>query len=97
LGIICALVLGKPAAILLAAAAAVRSGIASLPEGVRWPHLVLLGCLGGIGFTMSLFIANLAFSDPTLLAGSKCAVLLASTLAATVSAAVGWRMPSRVV
>jgi Na+:H+ antiporter, NhaA family len=96
LGIICALVLGKPAGILLAAAAAVRSGIASLPEGVQWSHLVLLGCLGGIGFTMSIFIANLAFPDPTLLASSKYAVLLASTLAATVSLVAGRLVPPRV-
>ena len=90
LGIVCALVLGKPIGILLAAGAAVRSGVASLPEEVRWPHLVLLGCLGGIGFTMSLFIANLAFPDPALLAASKCAVLLASVLAATLSLVAGW-------
>ena len=95
LGIVCALVLGKPTGILLAAAAAVRSGVASLPQDVKWPHLALLGCLGGIGFTMSLFIANLAFPDPTLLAGSKCAVLLASMLAAVVSLVAGRLMASR--
>jgi Na+:H+ antiporter, NhaA family len=89
LGIVFALVLGKPVGILLAAAAAVRSGVASLPEGVRWSHLVVLGCLGGIGFTMSLFIANLAFPDPGLLAASKCAVLLASVLAAAASFTAG--------
>jgi NhaA family Na+:H+ antiporter len=51
--------------------------------------MALLGCLGGIGFTMSIFIANLAFSDPTLLAASKCAVLIASTVAATVGLLAG--------
>lgn len=89
LGIVCGLVLGKPMGILLAATVAVRSGAASLPEGVEWPHLAVLGCLGGIGFTMSLFIANLAFPDPGLLATGKCAVLLASVLAAIVSSIVG--------
>jgi Na+:H+ antiporter, NhaA family len=89
LGIGCALVLGKPAGILLAAFAAVRSGVASLPEGIEWRHLVLLGCLGGIGFTMSIFIANLAFPDPGLLATGKCAVLLASLAAAVVSSIAG--------
>ena len=89
LGIVCGLVLGKPVGILLAAAVATRSRVASLPEGIEWPHLVVLGCLGGIGFTMSLFIANLAFPDPGLLATSKCAVLLASVLAAVVSWIVG--------
>jgi NhaA family Na+:H+ antiporter len=95
LGIICALVLGKPVGILLAGFAAVRSKAASLPEGIEWRHLVVLGCLGGIGFTMSLFIANLAFPDPGLLATSKFAVLLASVLAAVVSSIVGRIFGSR--
>jgi NhaA family Na+:H+ antiporter len=88
-GIILALVIGKPVGILLATAAALRMRIASLPDGIERPHLVLLGCLGGVGFTMSLFIANLAFTDPRLLATGKCAVLLASVLAAVASVAVG--------
>jgi Na+:H+ antiporter, NhaA family len=88
-GIILGLVIGKPLGIVLAAAGALRMRIASLPEGIEWPHLVLLGCLGGVGFTMSLFIVNLAFPDPGLLATGKCAVLLASALAAVVSFAVG--------
>ena len=88
-GIVLGLVIGKPVGILLAAAGALRLRLASLPEGVQRPHLVLLGCLGGIGFTMSLFIVNLAFPDPRLLAAGKCAVLLASALAAVLSFAVG--------
>ena len=92
-GIVLGLVLGKPLGIVLSAAAAVRSGICALPEGVRWPHLVLLGCLGGIGFTMSIFIANLAFPDPALLTTAKIAVLLASTAAAFVGLVVGRWMP----
>ncbi len=89
LGIILALVIGKPVGIFAGAAAAIRSGVATLPEGVRWRHLVLLGCLGGIGFTMSIFIANLAFPDPVLLTTSKCAVLVASTVAAIAGLLVG--------
>jgi NhaA family Na+:H+ antiporter len=89
LGIVLALVVGKPLGILAGAAAAVRSGLSVLPPEVRWAHMALLGCLGGIGFTMSIFIANLAFPDPTLLATSKCAVLIASTLAATAGLLVG--------
>lgn len=88
-GIILGLVIGKPVGILLAAAAALRGRIASVPDEIDWPNLTLLGCLGGIGFTMSLFIVNLAFTDPMLLATAKCAVLLASVLAAVVSFAVG--------
>jgi NhaA family Na+:H+ antiporter len=89
LGIILALVVGKPLGIMAGAAAAVRSGLSALPPGVRWPHMALLGCLGGIGFTMSIFIANLAFPEPTLLATSKCAVLIASTVAAMAGLLLG--------
>jgi len=89
LGIVFGLVIGKPVGILLAAAAALRLRVASLPEDVQWPHLVLLGCLGGVGFTMSLFIANLAFADGALLAAGKCAILIASVLAAVISLMVG--------
>jgi Na+:H+ antiporter, NhaA family len=89
MGIILALVIGKPVGIFAGAAAAIRSGVATLPEGVRWRHLALLGCLGGIGFTMSIFIANLAFPDPVLLTTSKCAVLIASAVAATAGLLMG--------
>jgi NhaA family Na+:H+ antiporter len=82
LGIILGLVLGKPLGIVLACTLAVRSGICELPPGVRWRHLVLLGFLGGIGFTMSIFIANLAFPNAALLATAKGAILIGSTVAA---------------
>jgi Na+:H+ antiporter, NhaA family len=88
-GVVLALVIGKPIGIIGGALVAVRAGVCTLPAGVRWRHLVLLGCLGGIGFTMSIFIANLAFPDPTLLATAKCAVLLASAVAATVGLILG--------
>ncbi|MDB6090309.1 MAG: sodium:proton antiporter [Gammaproteobacteria bacterium] len=92
-GIVLGLVLGKPTGIVLASVAAVRSGMCALPEGIKWRHLGLLGCLGGIGFTMSIFISNLAFSDPVLLATSKVAVLVASTVAATAGLIVGRFVP----
>jgi NhaA family Na+:H+ antiporter len=92
-GIVLGLVLGKPLGIVLTAAVAVRSGICALPEGVRWRHLILLGCLGGIGFTMSIFIANLAFPDPALLATAKTAVLLASAVAAIAALVLGRCVP----
>jgi NhaA family Na+:H+ antiporter len=88
-GVVLALVIGKPIGIVGGALAAVRAGVCALPAGVRWRHMALLGCLGGIGFTMSIFIANLAFPDPTLLATGKCAVLIASTLAATAGLILG--------
>jgi Na+:H+ antiporter, NhaA family len=88
-GVVLALVVGKPIGIISGALAAVRAGVCTLPAGVRWRHIVLLGCLGGIGFTMSIFIANLAFPAPKLLATAKCAVLLASAVAATVGLILG--------
>jgi NhaA family Na+:H+ antiporter len=88
-GIVSGLVLGKPIGIVLASIAAVNLRLCTLPEGVRWSHLVLIGLLGGIGFTMSIFIANLAFDDPGLLAAAKFAVLVASVLAATLGLLLG--------
>jgi len=88
-GIVLGLVLGKPLGILLAAAAAVRCRLCSLPAGVRWSHMLLLGLLGGIGFTLSIFISNLAFADEALLASAKFAVLLASALAAVLGFVLG--------
>ena len=88
-GVVIGLVLGKPIGIMLAALAAVRLKIAELPDGVRWRQLLLLGILGGIGFTMSIFIANLAFEDRPFLAAAKFAVLLGSALAATLALTLG--------
>jgi Na+:H+ antiporter, NhaA family len=93
-GVIAGLVLGKPLGIALAALAAVRLRLCALPDGVRWPHLLLLGVLGGIGFTMSIFIANLAFDDAALLAAAKLAVLIASALAAALGIVLGRLQPS---
>jgi NhaA family Na+:H+ antiporter len=81
-GILVGLVCGKPIGIVLAAVALVRLGVAELPAGISWRHMAVLGCLGGIGFTMSIFIADLAFADPVQLALAKMAVLAASALAA---------------
>jgi NhaA family Na+:H+ antiporter len=93
-GIVLGLVLGKPIGIVLAALAAVRLELAKLPDGVRWHELVLLGILGGIGFTMSIFIANLAFQDGRLLAAAKFGVLLGSALAAALALTLGRSKPS---
>lgn len=92
-GIIAGLVLGKPLGILLASSLALRAGIARWPPDVRPRHLLLLGCLGGIGFTMSMFLCNLAFTDAKLLATAKAAVVAASALAAVVSALAGRLLP----
>ena len=79
-GIILGLVAGKPIGILLFCFLAVKLGLSNLPKGVRWVHLLGAGFLGGIGFTMSLFIGNLAFKNPDYETYSKGAILLASLL-----------------
>lgn len=82
LGIMAGLVLGKPLGIALFSAAAIAIGWCALPEGVRPSHMIGAGMLAGIGFTMSIFIAMLAFADPALIQQAKTAVLLASLIAA---------------
>jgi NhaA family Na+:H+ antiporter len=62
-GIVAGLVLGKPAGIMAFTWLSVQCKLAALPAGIRWPQLGALACLGGVGFTMSLFIADLAFGD----------------------------------
>jgi NhaA family Na+:H+ antiporter len=84
LGAALGLLLGKPIGITLASYLAVRSGAAQLPLGVAWRHVHGAAWLGGIGFTMSLFIAGLAFSEPTMLDTAKLGVLGASICAGLV-------------
>lgn len=81
LGIILGLVIGKPLGVLLLSFLAIRVGWSSLPVGVSWTHLVGAGLLGGIGFTMSIFITLLAFDDPQYINQSKMAILAASLIA----------------
>lgn len=92
LGVILGLVIGKQVGITAFAWLAVRLRLAQLPQDVDWRELWATAWLGGIGFTMSLFIANLAFTDPALLASSKLAILSASVL----SALGGWWILTRV-
>jgi NhaA family Na+:H+ antiporter len=81
LGILIGLVLGKPVGILLCCWLAMRAGWCRMPEGMNWSHLLGTGLLAGIGFTMSIFITNLAFSDADHIQSSKIAILFASLLA----------------
>ena len=83
-GIVLGLVVGKPIGIAGAAWLAIRSGVADLPAGVTWSHITGAGLLGGIGFTMSLFVANLAFSDPVIATQAKVGILVASVIAGVV-------------
>jgi NhaA family Na+:H+ antiporter len=82
LGILGGLVLGKPLGILLLSYLAVKIGLCRLPADLSWHHVAGVGFLGGIGFTMSIFITNLAYGEQTLLVNaSKMAILLGSLVA----------------
>ncbi len=82
LGIIMGLVIGKPLGIILFSFLAVWLGIAVLPQELKWKNILGAGLLGGIGFTMSIFITLLAFDNPGLIDSSKIAILIASCTAA---------------
>lgn len=82
LAVMLGLAVGKPIGILLASWLLLKTGLAPLPEGVTWRHLVGSGFLAGIGFTMALFIAGLAFADDALLRPAKVGILFGSLAAA---------------
>ncbi|BDB64380.1 Na(+)/H(+) antiporter NhaA [Helicobacter cinaedi] len=84
LGIILGLVVGKPLGILGLTFVCEKLKIASRPEGVTWSHIFGAGMLAGIGFTMSMFVSNLAFDDPSSADVAKVAILLASSIAGVV-------------
>lgn len=84
LGVILGLSVGKPLGITLLCFVAVALGICRLPLDLNWKHVFGAGLLGGIGFTMSIFITNLAFAgEPDTINSSKMAILLASLIAGT--------------
>lgn len=90
LGITAGLLLGKPLGILAASSLAVRLRLASLPTGLTWRGVAVVGAVAGIGFTMALFVAELAFAGRTALYGSaKLVVLLSSAAAAVVGLVLG--------
>ena len=89
IGVIAGLVVGKPVGITLASWLAVRSGVAALPAGINWRTLIGAGVLGGIGFTMSLFIAGLAFGDS---AASLTSAKLGTLIASLIAGVAGWSM-----
>jgi NhaA family Na+:H+ antiporter len=87
LGVLVGLVVGKPIGILLAARLATALG-AKLSAGMRWIDIALVGALGGIGFTVSLLISELAFANEESLGAAKIGVLIASLAAVALSAVV---------
>ena len=84
-GLIAGLILGKPLGVTLLCFVAVTSGLCRLPPELSWRHISGAGILGGIGFTMSIFITNLAFAgNAAIINASKMAILSASVTAGTV-------------
>jgi Na+:H+ antiporter, NhaA family len=86
IGIVAGLVLGKQIGVTLGAWLAVKSGLSELPRGVGWRHIYGAGWLAGIGFTMSLFVTDLAFPEGPLTDAAKLGTLVASLI----SGVVGW-------
>lgn len=94
LGVLVGLLLGKPLGVTLAAWIAVRLGFASLPVNVSWKHIHGAGWLAGIGFTMSIFMAGLSFTDETQLTAAKLGILLASLCAGLIGSILLLRIKS---
>ena len=80
-GVFFGLLVGKPVGIMLFSFIIVKTKLAKLPENVTWIHMLGAGILGGVGFTMAIFVANLAFADPTLITNAKVGILSASLCA----------------
>jgi Na+:H+ antiporter, NhaA family len=74
-------VLGKPIGIFAMSWLAVKTNLGALPEGVGWRHIAGVGMLGGVGFTMALFIAELALTTPEKLVVAKMGIMAASLVA----------------
>jgi NhaA family Na+:H+ antiporter len=89
LGVAIGLVVGKPIGIVTFSWLATRLGAAALPHGTTWPQVVIVGTVAGIGFTMSIFIAHLAFPSEANLETAKVAILIGSGIAALLGYALG--------
>lgn len=82
LGVFFGLLVGKPLGVFIASWLSVRFGIGVLPLGVKWMHVLTVGMLAGIGFTVALFVAQLSFADAAVTDGAKIGILAASVAAA---------------
>lgn len=91
-GVMLGLCIGKPVGILAVSWLTTRLGLSSIPTGVRWSQVGVVGMVGGIGFTMALFIAQLAFPQGSLLEIAKLGILCGSGLAGILSLLVGYRI-----
>jgi NhaA family Na+:H+ antiporter len=92
LGVLCGLTIGKPVGIVLFSWLAGRSALIPLPTNVGWNHFAVIGVTGGIGFTMALFINQLAFGAGPLLEATKLAILCGSGFAGILSLVVGHKV-----
>jgi NhaA family Na+:H+ antiporter len=95
MAVLVALVLGKPLGVFICTWLAVKSGLCSLPEGLNWRGVLLVGLLAGIGFTMSIFVGGLAFADAKLLGAAKLGILAGSAIAALLGLGYGFAMRKR--
>jgi NhaA family Na+:H+ antiporter len=95
LGVAAGLFIGKPVGITLFSWLFVKLKLASLPSGVGWPHIIAAGILGGLGFTMALFIDGLSFREPILLDYAKLGILAGSILSGAAGMALLYRISTR--
>ncbi len=95
MGIIFGLVLGKCLGISLFSWLSVKSGLSILPENVNWGHIAAVGFLGGIGFTMSIFISLLSFTSVELQSTAKMSILIASVVSGVIGYLILQRMKSK--
>jgi NhaA family Na+:H+ antiporter len=93
LGIILGLFLGKQIGVILFSWVIIRAGYSDMPEGVKWPQIYGVSCLAGVGFTMSLFVSDLAFKTGSLIEDAKIGILAASL----VSGIIGYLVLRRVL
>ena len=95
IGVVLGLVLGKFVGVVGFSFLLVKTKIAVLPRGVNWTQICGVAFLAGIGFTMSLFISELAFTDPAIILHAKLGIMIASVIAATLGFVVLFRMGSK--
>ena len=95
LGILAGLILGKPIGILSFSYIAIKAKLCKFPTNINWYHILGLGCLGGIGFTMSLFITFLALENPSDIINAKVAILAASVISAILGICILFAVQSK--
>ncbi len=88
-GVVVGLVVGKPLGVMAASFLVVRLGVAALPRAVDWKSVLLVGLVAGIGFTMAIFVASLAFNDAAHLGAAKLAILVGSATSAAIGLLYG--------